>query len=159
VLGAAGAGAARALKPLRVQGKLFGKQSLTKANAVDAVEPDTAVIVGVAESESPRVLWDATCSVAMCGAALTQIGAVAANRPARRRRRRRGRARRRRGRARRSARQTISASAPAVARVVLQVASALAPAEAPGFSFSEVTFFRLRIKGHVADAHTVVVVS
>jgi hypothetical protein len=55
--------------------------------------------------------------------------------------------------------QTISASAPAVARVVLQVASALAPADATGFSVSEVTFLRLTIKGHVADAHTLVVVS
>jgi hypothetical protein len=56
-------------------------------------------------------------------------------------------------------RQTITASAPAVARVVIQVASALAPADATCFSVSEVTFFRHTIKGHVADAHTVVVVS
>jgi hypothetical protein len=55
--------------------------------------------------------------------------------------------------------QTITASAPAVARVVLQVASAPAPADATRFSVIEVTFFRLRIKGHVADAHTLVVVS
>ena len=51
--------------------------------------------------------------------------------------------------------QTISAAAPAVARVVLQVASALAPADAPCTSVSEVTFFGLTIKGHVTDAHTV----
>ena len=55
--------------------------------------------------------------------------------------------------------QTISASASAVARVVLQVASALAPADATCFSVSEVTFLRLTIKGDVAHAHTVVVVS
>jgi hypothetical protein len=62
-------------------------------------------------------------------------------------------------RVRRAARsQTITAAAPAVATVVLQVASALAPAHATGFSISEVTFARLTIKGHVADAHTVVVV-
>ena len=54
--------------------------------------------------------------------------------------------------------QTISASAPAVARVVLQVTSALAPAHATCTSVSEVTFLRLTIKGHVADAHTLVVV-
>jgi hypothetical protein len=53
--------------------------------------------------------------------------------------------------------QTISASALAVARVVLQVTSALAPADATCFSVSEVTYAHLTIKGHVADAHTVVV--
>lgn len=79
-LGAAGARVARALEPLRVQGKLFGKQSFNNANAVDADEPDTAVIGGVAESESRRALWDATCSVAICGAALTVIVAGAASR-------------------------------------------------------------------------------
>src|SRR5688500_17020674 len=45
--------------------------------------------------------------------------------------------------------QTISASAPAVARVVLQVASALAPAHATCTSVSFVTFAR-RSPGHVA---------
>jgi hypothetical protein len=55
--------------------------------------------------------------------------------------------------------QTISASAPAVAWVVLQVPSALAPAHATCYSVIEVTFLRLPIKGHVADAHTVVLAS
>src|SRR5215212_1712238 len=59
--------------------------------------------------------------------------------------------------ARRCARQTISASAPAVARVVLQVESAPAPADATCFSVSVVTCAR-RSPGHVADAHTLVVV-
>ena len=58
----------------------------------------------------------------------------------------------------RSRRQTITASAPAVARVLIQVDSDPAPADATCFSVSEVTFFRLTIKGHVADAHTLVVV-
>ena len=53
-------------------------------------------------------------------------------------------------------RQTITAAAPAVARVLLQVASALAPADATCYSVSDVTFALLTIKGHVADAHTVV---
>jgi hypothetical protein len=39
------------------------------------------------------------------------------------------------------------------------VTSALAPADATGYSVSEVTVLRIRIKGHVADAHTVVVIA
>ena len=54
--------------------------------------------------------------------------------------------------------QTITAAAPAVAWVVLQVTSALAPAHATCTSVSEVTFSRHTIKGHVADAHTVIIV-
>jgi hypothetical protein len=42
--------------------------------------------------------------------------------------------------------------------VVLQVASALAPADENCTSVSEVTFARLTIKGHVADADKALVV-
>jgi hypothetical protein len=42
--------------------------------------------------------------------------------------------------------------------VVLQVASALAPSDEKCFSVSEVTFARLAIKGHVADADKALVV-
>jgi hypothetical protein len=42
--------------------------------------------------------------------------------------------------------------------VVLQVASALAPADENSTSVSEVTFFRLTIKGHVADGDKAFVV-
>ena len=47
LLGAAGAGAARALRPLRVQGKPFGKKSWEAlAEAAAYVSSAAAVIVG-----------------------------------------------------------------------------------------------------------------
>src|ERR671921_290244 len=59
---------------------------------------------------------------------------------------------------RRTARRITRALALAVARVVLQVASAVAPFDETCFSVSEVTFARLTIEGHMADADKALVV-